>query len=80
MGRHTCLIRAQDPILTAAEQEQTMTATNTTARWMKSALTEAAKCETRMPWARGARRAETIARREERMIPRALAARAVRAS
>ncbi|MDF2142198.1 hypothetical protein [Paenirhodobacter sp. CAU 1674] len=57
-----------------------MTATNTTARWMKSALTEAAKCETRMPWARGARRAETIARREERMIPRALAARAVRAS
>ncbi|MDD8022619.1 MAG: hypothetical protein PHX82_05875 [Paracoccaceae bacterium] len=57
-----------------------MTATNTTARWMKSAIAEAAKCDTQMPWARGARRAATIARREEQVIPRALAARVQRAS
>jgi len=31
--------------------------------WMKSVLTEAAQCKTRMPWERGLRRQATIARR-----------------
>lgn len=34
-------------------------------RWMSAMLTEAAKSETQMPWARGARRADMIARRQE---------------
>jgi len=52
---------------------------NKTPRWMKSALTEAAKCDVQMPWARGARRGETITRRAASAMPRALSARAIRA-
>lgn len=37
--------------------------TSKTPRWMKSALSEAAKAPVAMPWARGPRRAEMIARR-----------------
>ena len=57
-----------------------MTVSNTTPRWMKSVIRDAAKTEVVMPWARGPRRAEMIARRTERDIPRALSARALRAS
>ena len=57
-----------------------MTVSNTTPRWMKSVIRDAAKTEVVMPWARGPRRAEMIARRAERDIPRALSARALRAS
>lgn len=35
-----------------------------TRRWMKTVLTEAAICTVQMPWARGARRDEMIARSE----------------
>ncbi len=41
-------------------------------RWMKSALAEATKCEVAMPWARGPRRAEMLARRAQ-TAPRAIA-------
>ena len=34
-------------------------------RWMKTLLTEAAACKTRMPWERGLRREALIARRAE---------------
>ena len=44
--------------------------TSKTPRWMKSALTEAAKAPVVMPWARGPRRAEMIARREATRQPR----------
>ena len=47
-----------------------------TRRWMTSVIAEAAKSEVQMPWARGERRAEMIARRE----PRAVAPRVLRAS
>lgn len=44
--------------------------TSKTPRWMKSALAEAAKGPVTMPWARGSRRAEMIARREAVRQPR----------
>ncbi len=34
-------------------------------RWMKSLLTEASACKTKMPWERGLRRDAFIARRAE---------------
>lgn len=43
--------------------------TNTTRRWMKSLIATAAKAEVQMPWARGARREEMIARREAAARP-----------
>lgn len=50
----------------------------TNRRWMQSALASAAKNQIRMPWERGERRAEMIARRESAApkpyAPRALAA------
>lgn len=33
-------------------------------RWMTNLMTEVAKCDTQMPWTRGARRQEMIARRK----------------
>lgn len=48
-------------------------------RWMKSALTAAARCTVAMPWARGPRREATIERRAAAMQPHALTARARRA-
>jgi len=39
-------------------------AANTPRRWMKAAIESAAKTEVQMPWARGTRRAEMIARRK----------------
>lgn len=35
-------------------------------RWMNNAVQEAANCETKMPWERGARRQAFIAKRLER--------------
>lgn len=51
----------------------------TNRRWMQTALATAAKSEQRMPWERGARRAEMLARRDAAKpqpsyTPRALAA------
>lgn len=50
----------------------------TNRRWMQAALTAAAKNDVQMPWARGSRRAEMLARREaakpQPYAPRALAA------
>lgn len=43
--------------------------TNTTRRWMKSMIATAAQTEVQMPWERGARRAEMIARREAAARP-----------
>lgn len=43
--------------------------TNTTRRWMKAVIAVAAKSEVQMPWERGARRAEMIARREAAVRP-----------
>jgi len=39
-------------------------------RWMTSVLKEAAKSKIEMPWARGARRQETIAKRSGQDQPR----------
>ncbi len=36
-----------------------------TARWMRNTIKEAEACTTKMPWERGARRQEMIARRLE---------------
>lgn len=33
-------------------------------RWMTNLMTEVAKCDTQMPWARGARRQAMITRRK----------------
>ena len=51
-----------------------------TRRWMNSVIAQAAKTDVQMPWARGERRAEMMARREDRGVMRALETRALRAS
>ena len=38
-------------------------------RWMKSILTEAAACKTRMPWERGLRRQAMVSRRAAALVP-----------
>ena len=38
---------------------------STSKRWMNNAVQEAANCETKMPWERGARRQAFIAKRLE---------------
>lgn len=35
-------------------------------RWIKTSITAADECETKLPWTRGARRQEMISRRLER--------------
>jgi len=45
------------------ESRQTMTKMNKT-RWMTNLMTEVEKCDTQMPWERGARRQAFIARRK----------------
>ena len=41
-----------------------------TRRWMESAIATAAALDVRLPWERGARRAEWIARRDRSAEPR----------
>ncbi|WIV50364.1 hypothetical protein QQG91_11900 [Marivivens sp. LCG002] len=43
-------------------------------RWMTNLMAEVAKCDTQMPWARGARRQEMIARRKAAETAQAKAA------
>ena len=38
-------------------------------RWIKTSTTAANECETKLPWTRGARRQEMIARRLEDRAP-----------
>ncbi len=45
-----------------------------TARWLESVMEASEKCDIRMPWERGARRKEMIARREGRDAPERLSA------
>jgi hypothetical protein len=74
---HCVAIKGSDGRQTRTEiafrQEQTMTPKKNR-RWMTNVISEAAKCDVQMPWARGPRRAATIARREEAQKPRALRA------
>ena len=57
------------PGIAAQEPQESRMTLKPTPRWMQTAVEGAAKASVAMPWQRGARRAEMLARREGAVAP-----------